>query len=548
MEKIIESRPCKHCWASFDITDKDLEFYDKISPVFSWKKYLIPSPTFCPECRQQRRLSFRNERKLYKRKCDLTGKEIISIYAPDTSYKVYDWKARYSDQWNPMEYGQTFDDTKSFFLQFHELLKKVPRLSLYRDDMCHNCDYCNQITACKDCYLMISGSESEHCLYGKRIVNSEYCVDCLFGIKSKYCYQCIDIFECYHCFFVQNAINCSDSYFLYNCQWCSFCVFCTNLRNESYCIFNKKYSKEEYFEKLKEILDMHDIQHMKEIFSDIKTKAVRRAMDIDHGENVLWDNIQYAKNVSYSFDCSNIEDSKFCQFVQDTKTVYDADYCCCESAHCYEIATGWIDMYNCLFGIDIRPNINNALYCDSCNSWSNNIFWCVWLRKKSYCILNKQYTKSEYEKEVGRIIWRMVETGERWEFFPASLSPFGYNETVAMESFPLNKNEAIEKWFRRSDYEAPFPKTDAKDIIICEVSGKPFRLIPQEIEFYKKHNLPLPTKHPDIRHAERMALRNPRKLRDRKCAKCGADIKTSYSPERKEIVYCEQCYNKEIYW
>jgi len=33
-EKIVETKPCKQCGISFDITDKDREFYDKISPVF----------------------------------------------------------------------------------------------------------------------------------------------------------------------------------------------------------------------------------------------------------------------------------------------------------------------------------------------------------------------------------------------------------------------------------------------------------------------------------------------------------------------------------
>jgi Zn ribbon nucleic-acid-binding protein len=69
-EKIIETKTCKHCNSSFEITDKDLEFYEKVSPTFNSKKYSIPSPTLCPDCRQQRRLSFRNERSLYKRNCD----------------------------------------------------------------------------------------------------------------------------------------------------------------------------------------------------------------------------------------------------------------------------------------------------------------------------------------------------------------------------------------------------------------------------------------------------------------------------------------------
>lgn len=33
----------------------------------------------------------------------------------------------------------------------------------------------------------------------------------------------------------------------------------------------------------------------------------------------------------------------------------------------------------------------------------------------------------------------------------------------------------------------------------------------------------------------------------RECAKCATQIQTSYSPDRPEIVYCEQCYLKEVY-
>ena len=139
-----------------------------------------------------------------------------------------------------------------------------------------------------------------------------------------------------------------------------------------------------------------------------------------------------------------------------------------------------------------------------------------------------------------------------------------------LSDIPLNKGDsqsvAEAGGFKWSDYEPPFPKVDKiikasmlpEDItkipddilnraIECEVTKKPFRIISQELEFYRKHNLPIPKRHPDQRHLDRMALRNPRKLFDRKCDKCGKDIKTTYSPDRKEIVYCESCYEKEVY-
>ncbi|EKD29884.1 MAG: hypothetical protein ACD_78C00227G0002 [uncultured bacterium (gcode 4)] len=119
--------------------------------------------------------------------------------------------------------------------------------------------------------------------------------------------------------------------------------------------------------------------------------------------------------------------------------------------------------------------------------------------------------------------------------------------------------------FKWSDYENPRPEVtktipasklpdDISKIpddilnwaIECETTKKPFRIVKQELEFYRKHHLPIPRKHPDQRHLDRVNLRNPRKLHKRKCDKCGIDIITTSTPERKEIVYCESCYNKEV--
>jgi len=83
--------------------------------------------------------------------------------------------------------------------------------------------------------------------------------------------------------------------------------------------------------------------------------------------------------------------------------------------------------------------------------------------------------------------------------------------------------------------------------IQCKDTQKSFKIIPQELKFYRENNIPIPRLHPDERHAQRMKLRNPRRLYDRKCNKCEKQIQTTYSPARPEIIYCEECYLKEIY-
>ena len=84
-------------------------------------------------------------------------------------------------------------------------------------------------------------------------------------------------------------------------------------------------------------------------------------------------------------------------------------------------------------------------------------------------------------------------------------------------------------------------------VVVCQATRKPFKLIKQELLFYVQNSLPLPIKHPDQRHKERMALRNPRELHERVCAECGKVITTTYSPDRSEKVVCEECYRKMVY-
>ena len=83
--------------------------------------------------------------------------------------------------------------------------------------------------------------------------------------------------------------------------------------------------------------------------------------------------------------------------------------------------------------------------------------------------------------------------------------------------------------------------------IICARSKKPFKIVKQELDFYRRMNLPVPHLHPEERYRERMAITNPRKITERECNGCGKKVKTTYAPERPETVYCESCYLELIY-
>ena len=185
------------------------------------------------------------------------------------------------------------------------------------------------------------------------------------------------------------------------------------------------------------------------------------------------------------------------------------------------------------------------------------------MKRAKYCILNVQYSKEEYDELAPKIIEQMRLSEEWGELFPMSRSPFGYNETMANDYFPLSEEEIRgHGWPYKSH---PFAEKDgipASDLpdnindiddgmlqrpVFCTRTGRVFRITPQELEFYRTHRLPLPRLHPDERHRDRFNSHNPPHVYSRNCVKCSKDIQTTYAPERPEIVYCDQCYLDAAY-
>lgn len=142
-DPIIQRKTCKRCADEFTITQKDLEALDKISPVLAGQKKLIPPPTLCPDCRKLRRLCFRNERKLYRRKCDATGKLMVSMFAPESDFTAYDSKIWNEDGGGGEKYGKDPDFSRSFLEQFFQMSKKVPKRILSNATTMENCEYSN---------------------------------------------------------------------------------------------------------------------------------------------------------------------------------------------------------------------------------------------------------------------------------------------------------------------------------------------------------------------------------------------------------------------
>lgn len=557
---------CKNCQSPFEVTDADRKFYERVSPIFGGKKYLIPEPTLCPDCREQRRLAQCNELNLYKSKCDLCQKATLTYFPPQLKQPIYCRECWHSDEWDPRDYGQEYDPSRSFFDQWAEVRQKTPAQALSIQGLMENSEYVHLTGDSRNCYLIMHADHNENCYYGYGIKKCKYCVDGFYNIKSEHCYEAIDCHSSYGLINCQDCFNCSESAFLRDCVGCKNCFLCTGLRNKEYCYKNKQYSKEEY-EKLMSKVNLgsyEDYQKHLQDFNEIQKHHTYKELQGFNLENCTGMHLYNCRHTTNSFDCDDVEHGKFLyQVVLGAKDVYDIYQYGNNLELSYECAVSGLLSYQLLFCFETHwsKHVYYSWYMENCQ----NCFGCSSMHHQNYCILNKQYTKEEYEKLVPQIIEDMMVSKEYGEFFPITHSPFGYNKTMGQIFYPLSEIEVTKKGWKWDHYE---PTQEAvksipanrlpdhiKDIpddilnwaIICEETKKPFKLTKLELDFYRSHSLPLPRKHWLERYKTRLNKRNPRKFFKRNCNQCQKEIQTTYSPDRPEKILCEECYLKEVY-
>lgn len=540
---------CKICAQQFGIDQQDLDFYKRMD---------LPEPTLCPDCRMQRRLAARNDRFLYRTKSALSGKPIIAMYNPKSDFVVYENEEWWGDEWDSLRFGREFDFTRPFFEQFHELQKIVPRFNLFNSGS-ENCDYVNYVTHSRNCYLMYGSWFSEDCLYSQTLSECKNCVDTLFLDKSELCYENVDCGNNFRAFYCQNCQGVSDSYFCYDCHGCQNCVFCHNLRNKQLHICNKPVSREEFEKTVQAFSSYSEIKKARSDFKNIIEKeAIHRDVIQENNQNAVGDLLFNCKNAKQCFSVYRSEDVAYSARTFEQKDSYDFE-AGGKGELMYENMSNDFSFNS--IGCTTCEYMTDAHYCDICFH-CENCLGCVGLRHKKFCILNKQYIEDEYEKLYPKIVEHMRKTEEWGEFFPGKYSPFGYNETLAQEYYPLTKEEAVVKGYKWIDeeniavqsqtYKIPDNIGDVMEeilgeVLVCKACGKNFKIVEQELGFYRKEHIPIPHHCPNCRHRARFLKRPPRHLWKRACSNCGGEITTSHSPEKKWKVYCEKCYLKEVY-
>lgn len=562
-----QTKTCQNCKSSFTIEPDDFGFYEKIK---------VPPPTWCPECRLMRRLLWRHGRMVYQNKCALCGAERFGIFHPSVPMPLYCPNCWWSDKWDPMKYGRDVDFSKPFFPQLFALRNVVPAALSWSSNSV-NCKYCITEMDSKNCYFCFAPWRSEECYYCFGPLLSKNCVDSDLGKNMSNSYGNYNSDSIYKTQYANFSEECMNSAFLFNCTGCTDCFGGVNLQHKKYHLFNEPLTKERYLEKMRywDLGSYARVKEAEEKFRALYYATPHRYAWIVNSPNSTGDNLKNSKNCQVCFaTLDGVEDSKYIflsgLMLKDSR---DVNYGGMNSQLLYE-TTASEEAESVFFskGGKVQRAIQ---YCDVCIN-SHDLFGCVSLRNKQYCILNKQYTKEEYEQLRDTLIAYMKTTGEYGEFFPIEYSPWKYNESFAYDQFPITKDEALAKGYGwRDEKERNYAITtkpdqlpdhikDAPDSIVNEIIGcvhasgeanmcneqcsTAFRIVPEELAFYRQMNIALPRLCPNCRFFQRIRYRTPPKLWHRKCMNqgCQNEFEIAYAPDRKEIIYCKDCYQAEF--
>jgi hypothetical protein len=337
---------------------------------------------------------------------------------------------------------------------------------------------------------------------------------------------------------------------------------CWNLRGKSYYIKNIQYTREEYLEKLKSfnLGSYESIQNCKKDFKEITEK------EIVHRPNF---NLKiYNSDGDYLLDCKNCHNCNTISDSQDcfncmrglyNKSNIDSNGCWYMelSGNCAACVSGYAEKYCVWSSSRYSEYLDLCIECEYC-------FGCVGLKKKKYCILNKQYTKEKYEELKDQIISDMRKRGEYGKFLPYSMSAGPFNFSTSFTYFLDTKKEDILKlggyWedIDKSHLEGmptselpddikDVPDTIITQALICPETGWRFNIAQNELSFYRENNIPLPRYHFDARTREALKYLTVLKPYLYNCFYCKKDIEAFYLPEwNYQKIACEECYKQNI--
>ena len=547
-----------HCEGDFDLVAEDIEFLRMLR---------APASNYCPTCRRIRRMVYMNMARLFKRRCDVPGhkEQMISILTPQCPFPVYDYEYFSGDQFDPFTFGVNWREGESPMEQLFAVRKIFPMPSfLNRDPSSVNSEYSNGGRNNKNVYYAMGCYTCEDIWYSGMIEKGKEIMDSTDVHQGDSVYDGVCAKNIYKSAFVYYSKDCSDCMFTFDCKNCSDCFGCVNLRNKRYCIWNEQKTKEEYEAFMQSITPFSHkflVETKEKFWKFIATLPMNgsRNTSVKDVSGVLSDHCNNAHDITHCINADHVRHVDGALGHKDSMDLLFSG----SSERVYQTINIGSQSSNVKFSVSSKFTTESEFVFNSKSL--SNCFMCFGLQNKSYCILNKQYSPEEYWPLLDRIKTDMLRRGEWGECPDMRFSPQSYNFSMAGIHYPVTREQAEALGaFWAEDPETNVgntPTIEAKDLpdtitdvddsiltkaIICEETGRPFRIIATELAFYRKMKLPLPHVHPTTRRQGHFYLAPNGKKFSASCAKCGKDMESIFPKEKGYILYCVDCYQQDF--
>jgi hypothetical protein len=417
-----------------------------------------------------------------------------------------------------LEKWTIYDFQVDFFKNYENLIWKIDLFNIISYWSNENSDYSDVVINSKNIYLSFTViNDCENVLYSFSVKDNSTNV-----LNSISVYQNSDniylwraIVESYKVYYSSFINNSNNIWFSANLNWCSECIFCNDLDNCSYYIKNQKYEKDDYqIEKEKILKEKHNFFKF--------YKEVSFVWKNNNSTNVTWSwffNSENVENWYFWYNVKNGRNLMFVWWINWNENIFDAftGWAWTSNDFYWVMWTTWENIYSCM-NIITSSNIYYCYFLTNCSF----CLGCVWLKNKSYCILNKQYKKEEWQILVNKIFTQMEKDWILWNFFPAKLNPYYFNDTIAGLIWGFTKEKVEKEWFmwRNETIKVDIPEWFEiiqsenldkyqwfdknwnwqinKEIlkkVIKDPNWNMYKIVKPEYDFLMKHKLPLPEIH-----------------------------------------------------
>ncbi len=542
---------CEITGQSFQISPLEQELRQKLG---------APPPRVLPKFTFRQLMAFWPHWSLHKRKCDRTGKSLISIFGPDCPYPVWN-----REDWiqfaNPP--SVSVDLSRPFFPQLWELFQRCPiphNLGIGNE----NCEYTDDWWYSKNCYLCHSGVHCEDCEYCYRIFGLRDSAFSVFSFHSELCFELVNSSNCFSVISAINCKNCHDSAFLFDCRNVSHCLLCWNLRNAKFCIRNVQLTEEEYLKersRLKLTSRSEYNRLVNEFESIISTKAYWKAADVEHCVDSFGNFLEHCKNCENGYFFSDAEDSVNIVRGKDFRDCLDCvgpflverSYLSAVAQdRCYDVV--------CSAVITTCRSVDYCFHCYKCE----DCFGCCGLVGKRFCVFNREYPEREYRELVARLKQKIAHDGDAGRFFPGHFAPNPYEESLAGFHFPLASEEISALGFRPTNYSRRKPEgirelaeipDSSRDVplSLCdqvywdERELRPFQISKSYLKFAQKSDVPLPDGFYTCRLKQLFRwLPFNGELRHVRCVQSGEEVFTTLPPNFDPLIVSRKAYESML--